>query len=610
MACPIPARAGDVPRASPFTAVAWTGDVATVEVGGRSYTLVAIDDTKAADIVAYCHEQYGKDWGKRFEEDLVEVLIGMGKTPGATVSLDVRESAAGTITRLDSVPMTKENRTKLRDARRGREGKHDVPDGRVTAPPRVSRDHARKPSAAFDALLNRHDSGPELTATAVGEDLDQLEWLVEHRFSYATRLGVDTRAVLDEIRTRVGDGISRGAFAIQLQKVLALYGDGHSGVDAFERHLPDGFAPFLVERTERGIVAFKPDRTGLLDDARPYVRRIDGIPVERWVEVASRTVAKGAPHLVAHRTMRALRFVAYLRAELSLPPKPTIELELAAADGKSPSTIAVALAARKPAYGAWPRSRSRVLDGNIGYLRIASMDEDPAFLDDLFAAMTSVLRTKGLVIDVRGNGGGSRRPLHVLFPCFQRPGEASRVVNVGAIRLGPGERPDLAEGYLANRFSYPAAWGGWSVASRAAIATVAAAFQPEWPLPVPGFSAWHYLVLERAPEAKSPSYDKPVVVLLDSGCFSATDIFLSAFQGHRNVTLLGTPSGGGSGRKDTHVLLNSALGVELSTMASFRSDGRLYDGRGVEPDVVMEPSPLDFVGRTDTVLDAAVQRLR
>jgi C-terminal processing protease CtpA/Prc len=45
-------------------------------------------------------------------------------------------------------------------------------------------------------------------------------------------------------------------------------------------------------------------------------------------------------------------------------------------------------------------------------------------------------------------------------------------------------------------------------------------------------------------------------------------------------------------------------------MASFRPDGRLYDGRGVAPDVPVAPRPTDLLGRTDAVLDEALRRLR
>ena len=91
--------------------------------------------------------------------------------------------------------------------------------------------------------------------------------------------------------------------------------------------------------------------------------------------------------------------------------------------------------------------------------------------------------------------------------------------------------------------------------------------------------------------------------------FSACDIFLGAFKGWRNVTLIGTPSGGGSGCKVNYRLHNSLIRIQLSSMASFQPNGKLYEGNGIQPDIYIEPVPTDFIGRTDTVLDAAIGRL-
>ncbi len=84
---------------------------------------------------------------------------------------------------------------------------------------------------------------------------------------------------------------------------------------------------------------------------------------------------------------------------------------------------------------------------------------------------------------------------------------------------------------------------------------------------------------------------------MESCRLGAADIFLGAFQGWRNVTLLGTRSGGGRGRARGITLSRSRLPLQFSTMASFRPDGKLYDGRGVAPDVEAAPAAADFVNR-------------
>ena len=142
-----------------------------------------------------------------------------------------------------------------------------------------------------------------------------------------------------------------------------------------------------------------------------------------------------------------------------------------------------------------------------------------------------------------------------------------------------------------------------------AIDVAARRFEPEWTLP-DGFSEWHYLVLDRTGHPDEYWYDRPVVVISDAGCFSATDIFLGALAMHPRVTLLGAASSGGSARSQRFRLSNSGIEVACASMASFRPDGRLYDGRGVEVDVEVPADPGDFLfGGGDRRLSAAMRLL-
>ena len=105
-------------------------------------------------------------------------------------------------------------------------------------------------------------------------------------------------------------------------------------------------------------------------------------------------------------------------------------------------------------------------------------------------------------------------------------------------------------------------------------------------------------------------YDKPVVVLSDASCFSATDIFLGALKGRPRITLMGSASGGGSARSQRFSLSHSGIRIQCASMVSYRPNGLLYDGRGVEVDVSLPIGPRDLLHEgTDTVLEAARARL-
>jgi len=105
----------EFPKRSPFSAVRWQNFQPEVRVSEEWYKLVSLDEIKANDIVTFCRQQYGDKWQKRFEEDLVEVLVRMGHTPGETVDLVVCPAGTSATQILKGVPMTEANRRAIRN---------------------------------------------------------------------------------------------------------------------------------------------------------------------------------------------------------------------------------------------------------------------------------------------------------------------------------------------------------------------------------------------------------------------------------------------------------------------------------------------------------------
>ncbi|MEM7231698.1 MAG: hypothetical protein AAF517_05970, partial [Planctomycetota bacterium] len=107
-------------RLAPYPAIRWEKDAPEVQVDGQWYALLAIDDLETAKIVSFCKSTYGGIWQKRFDEDLVEVLKKMGKTPGREVDLKLRHLESGREEWKRDVAMTHENRSKIWKARNSR----------------------------------------------------------------------------------------------------------------------------------------------------------------------------------------------------------------------------------------------------------------------------------------------------------------------------------------------------------------------------------------------------------------------------------------------------------------------------------------------------------
>jgi len=601
------------PKTSPFEAVTWEDETAHVVVGGETYVLVALDGHAADDVVAFARERFDDRWKKRFEEDLPWLLAEMGHDVGRFCELEL-ERADGERVTLRRVELTEENRRAIWEAAHAPGGRgHLLPDPSLV--PRVERTHADTIDRRY-ATLARVVPGrpsPALERDAIRADLDQLEWHVRHEHSYRDLRGVDVAAAFDTARTALTsaespDSIDVGTFALTVAKLVATFGDGHGRVSGSSQWLPGPYLPFLVFDTADGPVAVRPGRTGFVDPERPRVTELDGVDVDRWIEAAARFAPHGSPQFRRLMGTDRLRYVQAVRTELGSPRSDTIEVELARLDGGDARHATLSLVDEQPRYGSPLLGGSRRI-GDVGYLRIPRMDDEPEVLDALTLTMERFRDTRGLVVDVRQNGGGSRAILRHLMPYFLDPDEA-HVANVGRYRLRAGNAADDPNGFLQNRWLYPAVWPGWSDAAREAIARHAAAFEPEWSPPVDDeFSARHWLVLERSANPDAYRYGRPVVVLTDAGSFSATDIFVGAFAGRPNVTLVGQATGGGSGRSQRVRLAHSGVRVRLSTMISYRPNGRLYDGNGIAPDVEVPTKASDVVGRTDGALERALALL-
>jgi C-terminal processing protease CtpA/Prc len=211
--------------------------------------------------------------------------------------------------------------------------------------------------------------------------------------------------------------------------------------------------------------------------------------------------------------------------------------------------------------------------------------------------------TDGLIIDVRDNGGGRYGILRLIYGYLTPADEKPYVTNIAAYRKSKLFDMD----HIHYRPTFRVDYKGWNEIQRTAITIARKNFRPEWTPPVDLFSDWHYMVIDKTPDVGQYHYDRKVVVLCNAGSFSATDGFLSGMADIPGVTLLGEPSGGGSGATQRFTLPASGIRIALSSMASFRPSGKLFDGNGIEVDIEMKPTVNDFLGKSDTVRSKAME---
>jgi len=193
--------------------------------------------------------------------------------------------------------------------------------------------------------------------------------------------------------------------------------------------------------------------------------------------------------------------------------------------------------------------KSKLVEPGYGYLRVTQFQENTAkSVVEHLGKLGKDGKPRGLVLDLRNDPGGLLNSAIGVSAAFLP--EGATVVTTG------GRTPNAQREYRATPSDYIYGSGGDFLRTL-----------PSW------------------------AREVPMIVLVNGGSASASEIVAGALQDHKRATIMGTRTFG-KGSVQTTLPLSNSGAIKLTTARYYTPSGRSIQAKGIDPDVIIEESAL------------------
>lgn len=383
-----------------------------------------------------------------------------------------------------------------------------------------------------------------------------------------------------------------------LKKFCALLKDGHTeifppgmkGLD-FMNNVFGDYLIVLTRVDDKVIVK----RTWKKDAERfplgSEVIEVNGLPTEKYIQDSI------APY-ISSSTDYVRDDIASGILLLGLPGS-TFTIKLKKPDGEE-AVYSLTHAKTKdsifyPRLGFYPDEKERsplewkALPNSIAYVALNSFEKESK-ADSIFESLLpSLEKFKGIIIDLRYNGGGDDGVAFNILRHFIKDsaiiGESSVTRTYDPYLKAIGRYVDLAD--TAGDKNRQEAWllyNGHAVYNE------------------PG--TWHSKIGKNIQRLSVPT-----VILTGHNTESAAEDFLIGADSQKNIVRVGQSTNGSSGMPYRFDLPGGGS-ARICIIKDMYPDGREFVGKGIQPDIRVTPTVKDYIEGKDVVLEAALNYLK
>jgi len=394
---------------------------------------------------------------------------------------------------------------------------------------------------ASEANAESTDSPLATSQLSLDKRLETLEALWTHlneiypALEYKKIFG---RQWIEPTEKRVREAKSDAEFHDILLQLMASLNDTHTRIISYPGQPMLESPPVALNRVEGKVaVIHAASETGLAPGE--VILTVDGQPVEECLAERLKRVCNSTERGRAREACEQL-----------LRGKPGTEVKVTA---QGPDGPPKPITLRRGSGGDFqnePAIAFRALSNSVGLIRISRWGGKD-LVSKFDQALEQFKNSKGVVIDVRGNGGGSDQ---MADEVNGRLTEKAIVSSIDFWRKAGSDQYQKTIGWVKPR-------GPWTYKGRLAV-------------------------------------------LIDEGCASACEHFVSGIEAMGNVLLVGRPTNGAGGGP-TGVSLPDGTKVRISRALGLRANGVVFEGHGIPPHIVSEPTLDDLRYGRDAALQIA-----